>query len=271
MKSPIHATLAIVLLAGLCLPLQVQAQACPSSIGLRFLTPDGTPTSLNIGGGQTSSFLGDLSAGRSYSLDIVSSSGIAGGAATTLPVVARQPGGSDCSFPLTERTLTDPKIVVGAVGGQAMAGRRFTFLAPTSGHYDFFVTNNDFFNLARDFTARLVETTLFSPRWSTFGGFYTSWGIQNTTNAAINVTLRVIPGGSSTPLATATFSVDPGEVVFRDTRPTDLNLAANQAGNVVLTHNGPPGAIQADAFMVNESGAVVEAIPAKFDPARQQR
>lgn len=118
------------------------------------------------------------------------------------------------------------------------------------------------------FRVRLVETTMFSPRWSTFGGFFTSWGFHNTTNATIMGTLRVI-NSAGTEVANVTFDIPPGQVVFRDTRATNLNLAANQAGNAIFTHNGPPGAIQADAFFLNADATVV--VPGKFETARQQR
>ncbi len=281
MKRRIPATLPIVLLVGLCLPLLVQAQACPSSLGLGLLTPDGSPTTRSIDGAQTSSFLGDLSAGRSYSLDIVSAGSIAesgGGAAATLPVVARQPGAGDCSFSLSERTLTDPKIVVDVAGGpQQMAGRRFSFLAPTSGHYTFFVTNNDFFNLSHDVTARLVETTLFSPRWSTFGGFHTEFGFRNTTNTAINGTLTLF-NDDGTVNTTSSFAVPVNGTVFRDTRAVavvgsdGLNVADDKKGSAQFTHNGPRGAILADSFIVHPGFATGPfVVPGKFETTREVR
>lgn len=60
-----------------------------------------------------------------------------------------------------------------------------------------------------------------------------------------------------------------GAIVFRDTRATDLNVAASQTGKVILTRDCPPGAIQADGFMTNEGGTVFVTIPVKFEPVRE--
>lgn len=114
---------------------------------------------------------------------------------------------------------------------------------------------------------KVSDSTLFSPRWSTFGGFYTSWGINNTTSASCSYSLKVVSSAGAT-VATATGSVAAGLTAFRDTRASDLNVAASQAGNVTLTHNCPAGGIQADAFMVNETTTPVSVIAVKFEPVR---
>jgi hypothetical protein len=115
------------------------------------------------------------------------------------------------------------------------------------------------------FRVRVVDTTLFSPRWSTLGGFFTSWAFQNTTDASCSVTLRVL--GATPAVPPATFAVAGESVVFRDSRPSDLNVPASQRGNVIATHNCPPGAIQADAFIINATGTVIN--PAKFESVHQ--
>ena len=115
-------------------------------------------------------------------------------------------------------------------------------------------------------TYTVSDTTLYNPHWSTFGGFFTSWGFHNTTNATINGNLRVI-NSAGTEVANVNFAIPSGTVVFRDTRSTDLNLAAQQAGSAIFTHDGPPGAIQADAFFLNGDASVV--VPSEFKPIRE--
>ena len=118
------------------------------------------------------------------------------------------------------------------------------------------------------FNLHIVETTLFSPRWSTFGGFETSWGFQNTSNATITATLTVLRNDGSVE-ATTSFTIPPRGVAFQGTRPSDLNIADNRAGTAVLTHNGPPGGIQADGFMVSPDG--LTGFPVKFEPRSLQQ
>lgn len=164
----------------------------------------------------------------------------------------------------TDVGFTEPNGINQAVG----AGRRSLTVASET--EVFFSVNPNSMNPG-SLRIRIEETTLFSPRWSTFGGFYTTWGFQNTTNTDLSVTLRVFTAGNPSPIATSTFAVNANTVVFRDTRPTDLDLAAGQAGSVVVTHNGPPGAILMDGFMTNENGTVFVTVPVKSETARQMR
>lgn len=121
------------------------------------------------------------------------------------------------------------------------------------------------------FGITVLETTLFSPRWSTFGNFYSTWGFQNTTVQTVAGTLRVFESGNPAPIATATFTIQPNTVVFRDTRPSDLNIAVGKAGSVVFTHTGPLGSILMDGFITNESGVVFVTVPVAVGGRPQQR
>lgn len=116
-----------------------------------------------------------------------------------------------------------------------------------------------------EYTIQVFDTTLLSPRWSTFGGFFTSWGFQNNTDRIITGTLTVITNAGTT-VATASVTIPAGQVVFRDTRPTDLNVAAQQAGNVIFSHNGLEGELSADGFMLTVAADVV--VPVKFQTPR---
>ena len=116
-----------------------------------------------------------------------------------------------------------------------------------------------------EYTIQVFDTTLLSPRWSTFGGFFTSWGFQNNTDRTITGTLTLIDSGGTT-VATASVTIPPGLVVFRDTRPTDLSVAANQAGNVIFSHDGLEGELSADGFLLTVAADVV--VPVKFQTPR---
>jgi hypothetical protein len=124
---------------------------------------------------------------------------------------------------------------------------------------------------ARDFTVRVAETTLFNPLWSTFGGFETFYRLQNTTRDSLNVTLRLINDGGTT-VAThnqmlAANSTAP--TIFTGPGPAPgLGVADNQAGQAILTHDGPPGALQVDGFLGSFAGTSV-VLPIKIVPVRE--
>lgn len=151
-------------------------------------------------------------------------------------------------------------------GTGAISSYRAIFIAPSNNNVFVQLMGGTTCTATSSYTIQVFDTTLLSPRWSTFGGFYTSWGFENTTSAPILGTLTVVTS-SGTVVANTTFTIQPGRVVFRDTRPTDLNFAPNQAGNVIFSHNGPVGGIVADGFMSNEGGAVFVTIPVKFERA----
>jgi len=109
----------------------------------------------------------------------------------------------------------------------------------------------------------VTDTTMYSPRWSTWSGFYTSYGLTNTTNGAIAVNLKFVTTSGST-AATFSSTIAAGQNVFVDTRV--LSVGANQAGQAILMHNGPPGAILADGFIQNPNTGTIQ--PVKFDTVR---
>lgn len=248
----------VVCLLGVLLGASLTARANNNGCtGAIWLTPDGSSVSDtfdNLTGQRWYKFV--AKANRSYAIMTESFVGIDNGAVTGVDVVEDACAGT----PLTVTTTASTEPVSGPGSGGAV---RVSLKV---------AANTDvFFDVAGAVGAtirvRVVETTLFSPRWSTFGGFYTSWGINNTTNASCSVTLDVrTSGGVAVGGSPVTFAVAAGAIVFRDTRPTDLNVAANQAGKVILNHNCPPGGIQADAFMSNENTTPFAVIPVKFEP-----
>jgi hypothetical protein len=127
--------------------------------------------------------------------------------------------------------------------------------------------NTDTVN-AYKYYIRFTDTTLYNPRWSTFSGFITQWGFQNTTSQDIQGTLTVITtlGGTQANVVLS-FTIPANSVVFKIAGPgRDANIGPNFAGNAVFTYVGPPAGIQADCYFLNGTGTVI--FPAKFEAVR---
>jgi hypothetical protein len=114
----------------------------------------------------------------------------------------------------------------------------------------------------------ISDTTLYNPRWSTFSGFITQWGFQNTTNASVSGTLTVNDSVSGGPYTKAV-TVPSGATVFVTTSDTFTGgpIPASHAGGAFFAHTGPPGSIKADAYFINASATVI--VPADFKPVRE--
>lgn len=217
------------------------------------VVPDGRIMESTIPNGSTFWFLFDTDAGRSYSIEIKDPLEAWGNFPGSLTVFAT----GSCFG-------TDPIMSTENIAPEIPNTARRVSLTTTAGRQRFTLQNTS--GGTRPYSISVSETTMFSPRWSTFGGFFTSWGFHNTTSTSLTGTLKVNKN-DGTVLANPTFSIPAGTVVFKDTRPTDLNLAAQQAGSATFTHNGPPGAIQADVFFLNSAATVV--VPGEFRAVRE--
>jgi hypothetical protein len=118
--------------------------------------------------------------------------------------------------------------------------------------------------VALNLLVSVSDTTQYNPRWSTFGGYSTQWGFHNTTNTTISGTLKIYTTAGAL-VSNTTFNILSGRVVFKTS--SGLAIAASQSGNAVFTHNGPPGAIQADGYMISGDGKTI--VPTKFAPVRE--
>lgn len=112
------------------------------------------------------------------------------------------------------------------------------------------------------YSYRFIDTTLFNARWSTWSGYDTSWGFTNMSDMQITGTLFIY-GPNNKLLASPQITLPAGQQVFRSSHPTDLNLPRNNAGYALFAHNGPPGAILADAYVQNANSTVI--VPEKFE------
>lgn len=112
------------------------------------------------------------------------------------------------------------------------------------------------------YTIVFFDTTLVSPRWSTFAGFFTSYGFLNTTLETIDGTLTLVDGSGAV-VATQNFTIPPGKVRFTDT--IQMGVAASNAGLAAFSHDGPVGGIIADGFIQNFSVSPPVIQPVKFE------
>ena len=94
----------------------------------------------------------------------------------------------------------------------------------------------------------VTETTLFSPGWATFAGLNTFWSFLNTTNTTINGTITLLDS-NGTQVAALGVGILPNRAVFPST--LTLGIAANMSGTARFTHDGPPGAVLAEAAITN--------------------
>ncbi len=214
-------------------------------------------------------YVAELTGGRSYSLQVTSPT-----QSSDIPAYTLEPAGALFGgvATTTDTTTTDPQIVeVEFMGSHDHGGRRISILVSSSGHFIFNFCNTDSF-AAHPFTLVLVETTLFNPLWSTFGGFETFYRFQNSTNSACNVTLRMI-NDAGTQVANTTFPIPANSTVPTVfTGPTaqgGLNLANDQAGQAIITHDCPPGAIQVDGFIGRFDLAAPVVLPIRIQAARE--
>jgi len=148
-----------------------------------------------------------------------------------------------------------PVILKGTTG----AGRRISFTAQSSGLYRLSVTNSA---STGSYSFRAVDTTLFSPRWSTWSGYDTQWGFMNASDMNIDGVLRVFDLSANL-MATVPLTIPGGGYLIRTANSPGISLPRNSAGYVIFSHNGPPGALLADSYMVNAAATVV--VPSKFE------
>ncbi len=143
-------------------------------------------------------------------------------------------------------------------------GERFAFTTSASGLFLMTISNS---GGTGNYSFRLVDTTLFNPRWSTWTGYDTQWGFMNASDMSIATSLSIYDATSKL-LKSVSITVPAGGIVVRSSAKSDLNLPRNASGYAIYTNTGPPGAIMADAYMLNSDATVV--IPAKFEPRPPQ-
>lgn len=247
----------LVALSVLAAPMPARAQCTIVGNASPNIVAAAEPLTLNIAANTVVHYRTALTGGRSYSLQVTTGELNF----NSLPYVLC----TTFEGSLTDTTSVDPVIITN--GGQ-QGGRRVSFLPSVSTSImDFRFQNSDAFS--HTFTAVLVETTLFSPSWSTAGALETFYSCSNTTNSALDATLTLsdTAGGQ---VATLSFTGVPagGSV---STSTLALGVANDLSGSARLTHNGPPDAFVCDASIVDQALRVrltSRTIAVKFEPVR---
>ncbi len=245
-------------------PRTAEAQDSPCLNGYRMLVPDGTQLD---GHGTVNSWFGfQIRPDRSYSF-VVAPYLVAATVNGPRKYVAEPPligpCGQDGPIPAVNTSHAEPPTMNDTEGAERLsfksswATEAFVQVRRVSGAVSW-----------DDILIRVEETTLFNPMFMTFGGFEVWYHFQNTTGQDVSVTLKLISDGGTT-VTDATFTVAARSSRLRYTGASDLNVPDNTIGQGIITHDGPPGAIQVDGFMSSALTAAI--LPIKITSARQQR
>jgi hypothetical protein len=240
--------------------LHAQATACGNAIPAPTDGRGAEHTVYSIPASTTHWFTVQGFAGNSYSVEVFDP--FDSGANLPLPTIFKLSAFNTGTCTGTAFTTTDTTFHAPGIDNLNFgnfAGRRVSFTVAAKDDYLIAITSGGtgFF-----YTLTATETTLFSTRWSTFSGFFTSYGFTNTTDTAISVTLT-LTNTAGTPVATSTQSVPAGRVIYTTT--SALGVAVNDSGSASLTHNGPPGAILADAILANFGTSPPTTLVSKFE------
>lgn len=187
-------------------------------------------------------------AGRSYSVEVVSTGSGLISAATGDP-------GTSCPSAngagVTVTTGMAPKI--------DSRGSRVSFITSSTSFVATRIDNGTF-------VYSVTETTLFNSSWSTTGGYLTQWGLQNTTGATITGVLTVQEsfGGSAVYTKSVTLPANSSTFVLTQDTFTGGPIPTGRAGSATFVHNGPPGSVQGDGFLINTTSGAI--IPVLFRP-----
>jgi hypothetical protein len=221
-----------------------------------MIAPDGRESEVTIGAGATQDFSATLSSGRSYAVEFLDTAGVP----PPQSIAAFAPGDpcSASSLVYSDRSTTDP--------GTPAASRRIAFFAPASGLYRFSLTNQGAGSSRLSLAVR--ETTLFGPSWSTSGVYDTFFSFQNTTGTSLSGRLAFLDTAGAT-LGTVSLTLPPNQTSSTNTQ--SLGLVRGQTGTVRFTHDGPPGAVLAEAAIASFSVSPPYIQPVKLVPVRETR
>jgi hypothetical protein len=246
----------LVAIFALALPSAAQAQVCSTFVAS---IPDGRisgPWPISSGGNGLSWDFG-VTSGRSYSVEVLEHSGSVG--ATMIVGNGFCPASNIAG--LRDTTTIDPSS--GTTGTCCFLRRSFT--ATASGFLEVTVTTPG----STSVNLSATETTMFSPVWSTNGTFDTFYSFQNTTNASCAIALSLFNTAGT---LIDTFSTTVVAAATASTNTQALATTRNLTGTAKLTHDCPPGGIQAEAAVANFTISPTPYFqPVKFGPVRSSR
>jgi len=207
-----------------------------------------------------------LTAGRSYSVEV--SMPFDAYSIQPLQVFVNEIPGGTCILSNSGVTVNNATAVDPNPGTGSSNVTRLTFTALISTDFGYVVVNNTDASNTHYYNVTVSETTMFSPSWSTFTPFLTQWGLQNTTGSTINAVLTVTDTFGGGPYK-KTVAIAPSATVFVRTGDSFVGgpIPANHGGGAILTHDGPPGAIVANCYILNTSGTVI--FPVEFRGVRE--
>ena len=232
------------------------ANAAAGCSSLPFGVPDGrTVGPVTITSANDISIVFWATIGHSYSVEVVSTDDNAFNAGLGNLVVGSSYCPTSNAVTLNDTTQFDPSM------GSEGVGRRVSFTATTTHFLEarIGVTSGSY-----PFSVRVVDTTMYNPRWTTSGGWKTTWGFQNTTNSTIHGTLKVYDSTGALLTTVGPFAIAAHVTAFKVTG-TDVIVPATYGG-AEFTHDGPPGAIQGDAYYYNSGFTLL--VPSTFNPGR---
>jgi len=223
-----------------------------------ILVPDGRAITRTIAAGATAWFAARLRIGASYSVEFKNR--MTTGSPGVLTVFRGDDGCLGTSTLATHDTAAnDPS------SGASAARASFTAAGSDRLHrMRLFNSSGSPVALA----VGLAETTLFSPAWSTNGGFDTYYSLANTSTSAVRGTLVLLdPAGAV--LTSLPITVPPTQTASANTQA--LGVSRGRTGAARFTHDGPPGAIIAEAAIARFSTSPAYVRPVKFQPVREAR
>jgi hypothetical protein len=223
------------------------------------VVPDGRLATKTLGAGTEAWFGASLRIGNSYSVEFKNTSG----GSTPLGPLTLFSGDDGCSgttsLAVRDTAAIDP--------GSSTASRRMSFTATgTSTFFHARLDNGSGPSMPLSFT--WSDTTLFSPAWSTNGSFNTYYSFQNTTGATIAGTLTLLDSSGAV-LSAFPVSIPAGQAASVNTAA--LGVIRNRTGTARLSHDGPPGAVLAEAAIANFSISPAYVQPVKFQAVREGR
>lgn len=250
---------ALVLVCVVCA--SMLASAAGTCAGATVLMADGRVTDFDFVAQSTSNFYqAGTVAGRSYTVEVRQNYDDVN---TDLTVTLFSDGACGTTLSVANNNATEPVMPAN--------GSRFSFIATTS-TLKIQVSNANA-TTGRYISVVVSDTTLFNPRWSSAASFHTEWGLVNTTGTAISATFTLL-NVNGTVNTTTPVNIPAKGVAFLDTRNVSAGIALNipdgQFGYATLAHNGPPGALVGDAYIINAgffSGPFIQ--PGKFEATRQ--
>jgi len=223
------------------------------------VVPDGRLTTKTLGAGTEAWFGASLQIGNSYSAEFKKTRGDSIPLGTLTPFSGDDGCSGSSTMAYRETASIDP--------GSGAASRRISFTAAgTSTFFRARLDNGAGPSMPISFS--WSDTTLFSPAWSTNGSFDTYYSLQNTTGAAMTGKLTLFDA-SGAELSTFPVSIPAGQTASVNT--ASLAVTRNRTGTAKLSHDGPPGAVVAEAVIANFSISPAYVQPVKFQAVREGR